>query len=75
MLITETVTIRGTDYAHAYSDAAMYIEQVETGALYADAIDVLPCPFTYTETNEPIEDTTATDPYAEAGRILMGDDA
>jgi hypothetical protein len=30
------------------------IRQVETGIVYYDAVDVLPCKYTYEETDEPI---------------------
>lgn len=30
------------------------IRQIETGAIYEDAVDVLPCRYTYEETNEGI---------------------
>ena len=38
-----------------YSDAGMMIRQNETGAEYAEAIDVEGAPYTYTETETPIE--------------------
>lgn len=37
-----------------YSDANLMIKQVETGIVYEDAIDVVPCKFTYEETDDPI---------------------
>ena len=37
-----------------YSDEGYYIRQIETGILYEDAVDVLPCPYTYEETDVPI---------------------
>lgn len=37
-----------------YSDAGYRIRQIETGIIYDDAVDVLPCRYTYEETNEPI---------------------
>lgn len=37
-----------------YSDNGFRILQNETGIVYDDAVDVLPCKYTYTETNEPI---------------------
>ena len=37
-----------------YSDSGMMLKQDQTGQLYEDPIDVLPCPFTYTETDVPI---------------------
>ena len=40
-----------------YSDNGFRILQNETGIVYDDAVDVLPCKYTYTETDEPIEIT------------------
>lgn len=37
-----------------YSDQGVKIKQNETGAIYDDAIDVIPCPYTYSETDIPI---------------------
>lgn len=37
-----------------YSDAHLRIRQVETGIIYDDAVDNVPCPYTYVETDEPI---------------------
>ena len=38
-----------------YSDAGFMLLQNETGIKYADPVDVVPCRYTYTETNEPVE--------------------
>lgn len=38
-----------------YSDAEMMIRQNETGVEYAEAIDVEGAPYTYTETETPVE--------------------
>ena len=38
-----------------YSDLHLKIKQVETGAIYDEAIDVYPCRYSYVETDEPIE--------------------
>ena len=38
-----------------YSDTSMMMIQNETGLKYGEAIDIVPCPYTYTETDEPIE--------------------
>lgn len=38
-----------------YSDAGMMIRQVETDVLYSDAVDVIPCRYTYQETTTPVE--------------------
>lgn len=37
-----------------YSDAGFMLLQNETGAEYEEPIDVVPCRYTYTETNIPI---------------------
>lgn len=39
-----------------YSDTGMMIRQVETGIIYQDAVDKIPCRYTYEETDEPIPD-------------------
>jgi len=38
-----------------YSDKNVMIRQVETGILYEDAVDVIPCKYTYEESDVPIE--------------------
>lgn len=38
-----------------YSDKGLYIRQVETGVEYTEAVDVVPCRYTYEETETPIE--------------------
>lgn len=43
----------GTLIKH-YSDAGFMLLQVETGIKYADPVDVVPCMYTYEETNEVI---------------------
>lgn len=37
-----------------YSDKQVKLLQKETGNLYDDAVDVIPCRYTYEETDEPI---------------------
>lgn len=41
---------------HYWSDLNFKIRQIETGIIYDDAVDVIPCKYTYEETNEPIEE-------------------
>lgn len=41
-----------------YSDIVMMIRQAETGVLYEDAVDTIPCRYTYEETDEPIPPST-----------------
>lgn len=45
----------GVNLYITYSDAGMKIEQSLTGILYDSAIDVENAPYTYTETDEPVE--------------------
>lgn len=35
-----------------FSTLGLKIRQVETGAVYSDAVDNIPCPYTYEETDE-----------------------
>ena len=51
MLIQENINVNGADLVKTYSDFYM-IKQVETGILYAEAIDV-PDKYTYEETDTP----------------------
>ena len=54
-----------------YSDSGFCILQNETGAVYDDAVDVMPCKYTYSETDEPIAAAEATEEdYVEALRTL-----
>lgn len=53
MIQTEYLN-NGTLIKH-YSDAGFMLLQVETGIKYADPIDVVPCRYTYEETDELIE--------------------
>lgn len=57
-----------------YSDRNMHIRQVETGILYEDAVDVLPCRYTYEETDIPIETEEPEEPNnaQEILNILLG---
>ena len=51
----------GVNLYKTYSDAGNYILQVETGAEYDIAIDVENAPFTYVETDKPIENEVIVD--------------
>jgi hypothetical protein len=51
MIVTELIT---DILVRHYSDDGFYILQNETGVMYEDAVDVIPCKFTYSETNELI---------------------
>lgn len=70
-MIVEQLIDDGKRVRH-YSDSSVKIRQVETGAVYDDAVDVMPCRYTYTETDEPIDDMPTIEDKAEAYDILMG---
>lgn len=53
MIITEYIESENRE--RRYSDRGMKLRQIETGNLYDDAVDVIPCPYTYEESDEPIE--------------------
>lgn len=55
MILTEYLN-NGTLIRH-YSDKGVMLLQNETGVKYSDPVDVVPCRFTYTETDEPVEDS------------------
>ena len=59
-----------------YSDQNFKIRQIETNIIYDDAVDVLPCRYTYEETNEPIEtpDEGEENPDTVALNIILGKD-
>ena len=52
MIIEEILT---NNLVKHYSDNGKYILQNETGIEYAEAVDVLPCRYTYSETQKNIE--------------------
>ena len=57
-----------------YSDSGFRILQNETGIVYDDAVDVMPCQYTYSETDEQIEsgDTEATEADYQAALAKLG---
>ena len=57
MIVKEFYTQRkdGVNLYRTYSDNGMMILQNETGVEYAEAIDIEGAPYTYTETDKPIE--------------------
>ena len=66
MIVTEYFMTRkdGVVLNRTYSDANLYILQNETGIEYSEAVDVENAPYTYTETDRPIE--TEADGATEA---------
>ena len=71
MIIEEMV---GNRIRH-YSDKNMKIRQIETGIVYDDAVDIVPCPYTYEETDEPIDDGSAEISAQEALDIILGNES
>lgn len=57
MIIKEFYRTRedGVNLYRNHSDQNVYIKQVETGAEYSEAIDVENAPYTYEETDKPVE--------------------
>lgn len=57
----------GVNLFRTYSDEGFYILQNETGVEYDEAIDVENAPYTYSETDKPIEqpEESAEVDYAE----------
>lgn len=76
-MIVEELMNNGTLVKH-YSDKGMLMLQVETGAKYGEAIDVVPCRYTYEETDEPgesseeVDDITETEQKAQPTTSLRG---
>lgn len=55
MAITSNyIEINGRTLIKHESDSGKMIRQVETGREYASAVDVIPCRYTYEETEEDI---------------------
>ena len=52
-MITEEYLKDGKLVRHV-SDSGFLLRQIETGVKYASAVDVVPCVYTYEETDEPI---------------------
>jgi hypothetical protein len=67
MIKTELIK-EGTLIRH-YSDKGMKLLQVETGVVYSEAVDVVPCQYTYEETENPVEQDELVDAI-NALRIL-----
>lgn len=68
MIVQEVLT--EMNLIKTYSNIGKPLLQVETGAIYREAIDIYPCPYTYEET-DPLDDEEIED--SEAFEIIMGD--
>ena len=59
-----------------YSNVGVKIRQIETGGLFDEAGDLIPCAYTYEETDIPIdsqEDPEEEIDWETAMRIIMGE--
>ena len=54
MLKQEKITLNNKEFLHTYSDTKHYILQVETNVKYDEAYDIIPCKYTYIETEDEI---------------------
>lgn len=55
MLASKQIEINGRTLIKHESDSGKYIRQVETGIEYESALDIVPCRYTYEETERDIE--------------------
>ena len=56
MIISKEIEVNGRTLIKHESDGGKYIRQVETGREYSSAVDVIPCKYTYEETEREIEE-------------------
>lgn len=48
--------LQGGAVVRHYSDQGVMIRKVEDGTLWPDAVDIVPCQYTYEETDVPVPD-------------------
>ena len=56
MIKYESVMFGGCEYLKTYSDSGHKIRQVETDIIYDEAIDTIPCRYSYEETDEFVQE-------------------
>lgn len=54
-IIEKRIEVNGRTLIRHESDCGKMIRQVETGREYSSAVDVVPCRYTYEETEKDIE--------------------
>lgn len=54
-IVQTTEEINGIILRHTISDTGLMLRQLPTEILYSDAYDVLDAPYTYEETDIPVE--------------------
>lgn len=57
MIIAKEIEVNGRSLIKHESDSGKMIRQVETGREYSSAVDVIPCKYTYEETEKDIEES------------------
>lgn len=55
MIISTEIEVKGRTLIKHESDSGKMIRQIETGREYSSAVDIIPCRYTYVETDKPIE--------------------
>lgn len=73
MILTEIIDHGTVQVIRHYSSDNLKLRQIETGLLFDDAVDVMPCQFTYEETNTPIANDCELD-AEELSNILLGEE-
>ena len=53
-IVSKTIEINGRTLIRQVSDSGKMIRQVETGREYSSAVDIIPCKYTYEETEKDI---------------------
>lgn len=66
MIIVKTIG----DCERRFSDLGVKLLQRETDTIWDDAVDIIPCEFTYVETDIPVDDPEIDD--VDLLDILMG---
>lgn len=61
MITQEIKVIGGKEFLHTYSDE-FWIVQNETGVEYEDAMDLIPCQYSYSETERPLHPSKKPEP-------------
>ena len=63
MIISKQIEVNGRALIKHESDSGKYIRQVETGREYASAVDVIPCRYTYVESEREIDELEESEVY------------
>lgn len=71
MIVQEQID--GRNLIKTYSNIGKWVQQVETGAVYGEAIDIIPCPYTYIEVEAPLDDEDDPTESERILDILLGD--